>query len=387
MHNSSASGRLSSFGLGQGAVRRRAFIKLLGGAAAAWPLGALGQDTAPIVVGLLSTMPDMAVERRIAALRDGLRHSGYPAAQAVTLDIRRYMEGSGIVADLATKRIAAIVTLGNVASRAAKAATDSIPIVFVIGGDPVQLELVSSLSRPGTNATGVSLLNTSLESKRLQLLAEVAPRVNPIGVLVNPHSSTTDLKIRELQEAAGNLQRELVVLNAARVAEIEAAFETIKQRRIDALLIASDNFFGSQDELLGALVARHRIPAVYAYRDFAVAGGLMTYGPSVNAADRTAGNYLGRILQGANPADLPVIQASKIDLVINLKTARALNLEIPTPILGLADEVIEGGCPCRICSRPVMHIPAMTFQKFLSPKFSCAVNRVVPVVKPAFRPC
>src|SRR5262249_52243208 len=159
-----------------GRMRRRAFIKLLGGAAAAWPLGALGQDTAAVVVGLLSTMPDMAVERRIAALRDGLRHSGYPAAQAVTLNIRRYMEGSGIAADWATKRIAAVVTLGNVASRAAKAATDSIPIVFVIGGDPVQLELVSSLSRPGTNATGVSLLNTSLESKRLQLLAEVAPR-------------------------------------------------------------------------------------------------------------------------------------------------------------------------------------------------------------------
>jgi putative ABC transport system substrate-binding protein len=321
-------------------IRRREFITVLGGAAA-WPITALGQDTAPVIVGLLSTMPDIAVQRRIAALRDGLRHSGYPTAQAVTLDIRRYMEGSGIVADLVTKRITAIVTLGNVASRAAKAATDSIPIVFIIGGDPVQLELVSSLSRPGTNATGVSLLNTSLESKRLQLLAEVTPRVNPIGVLVNPHSSTTDLKVRELQEAAGNLQRELVILNATRVAEIEAAFETIKQQRIDALLIASDNFFGSQDELLGALVARYRIPAVYAYRDFAIAGGLMTYGPSVTAADRTAGNYLGRILQGAKPADLPVIQASKIDLVINLKTAHALNLEIPIPILGLADEVLE----------------------------------------------
>jgi len=321
-------------------MRRRDFITLLGGAAA-WPLAASGQDTAPVVAGLLSTMPDMAVQRRIAALRDGLRHSGYRGAQAVTLDIRRHTEGSGVVADLVTNRIAAIVTLGNVASCVAKAATDSIPIVFVIGGDPVQLELVSSLSRPGTNATGVSLLNTSLESKRLQLLAEVAPRVNPIGVLVNPRSSTTDLKVKELQEAAGHLRRELVILNATTVAEIEAAVERIKQHRIDALLIASDNFFGSQDELLAALVVRHQIPAVYAYRDFAIAGGLMTYGPSVAAADRTAGNYPGRTLQGANPADLPVIQAAKIDLVINLKTAHALNLEIPIPILGLADDVIE----------------------------------------------
>jgi putative ABC transport system substrate-binding protein len=283
----------------------------------------------------------MAIQRRIAAFREGLQHSGYPLAQNVTLDIRRYIEGSGIAAELANRHVAAIFTMGNVAARAAKLATDSIPIVFVIGGDPVQLGLVASLGRPGGNATGVSMLNTSLESKRLQLLAEIVPRVNTIGVLVNPRSSTMSPKVRELHEAANNLHHELAILHASTSAEIEAAFEAIRQQQIGALLITSDNYFSSQDEHLGELVVRHRIPTAYAYRDFAVAGGLMTYGSSVTDADRTGGAYVGRILQGTSPADLPVIQSSKMDFVINLKTAHALGLEIPIPILARADEVIE----------------------------------------------
>jgi putative ABC transport system substrate-binding protein len=321
-------------------MKRRQLITLLGGAAV-WPLTAVAQGNQHPVLGFLSTSPETAIQIRIAAFRKGLRESGYVQAQDITFDVRRYEEGSGVAAELVKEGVAAIYASGNVAARVAKAATDRIPIVFTIGGDPVRLGLVQSLNRPGGNATGVSLLNTALETKRLQLLAEVIPQVSTIAVLANPRSSTTDIKLKEMRAAADTLGRKLVVLKASRAGEIETAFQTVAQQRIGGLVIASDNFFSSQDEQLGILAERHRIPAIYANRDFAVAGGLMTYGSSITDADRNAGIYAGRILQGTKPADLPVLQAAKIDFVINLKVARNLGIDIPITLLGRADEVIE----------------------------------------------
>jgi ABC-type uncharacterized transport system substrate-binding protein len=239
------------------------------------------------------------------------------------------------------RHAAVIVADGNVAAQTAKSTTSTIPIVFTIGADPVSLGLVASLNRPGGNATGISLLTTVSEAKRLELLSELVPQATRIAVLVNPNSATTEAKLKELRAAAGVLGRQLHVLKASGEHEFDTAFANIVQERIGALHIASDNFFQSEGSRLGTLVVRHAIPSIFAHRPFALSGGLASYGASVSDADRQVGSYIGRILKGEKPAELPVLQSTKIELVINLKTARAFGLAIPLPLIGRADEVIE----------------------------------------------
>jgi putative tryptophan/tyrosine transport system substrate-binding protein len=323
-------------------MNRRHFIILLAGAAAAWPLAARAQQAKLPVIGWLAATRATAVA---AAFRKGLGESGYSEGRNVAIETRFADDQDdrlpALVGELIQRRVNVIATYGNAAALAAKAATTTIPIVFLVGGNPIELGLVKSLGRPGGNITGASLLNTELDAKRLGLIAELMPDAAVVGFLVNPDNPTTASKIALVRMAASELKRDLQVLNARTASELEQAFADIAQRRIRALVITSDAFFGGQGERIAALTNRYAVPVIGAYREAPASGGLMSYGGSLDDAYHLTGIYVGRILKGARPAELPVVQSAKFDLVINLKTARALGLSVPPALIAIADEVIE----------------------------------------------
>ena len=327
-------------------IPRREFMMLLGGTAA-WPLAAHAQQPAMPTVGLLNGgVAADAAAGNAAAFRKGLGETGYVEGRNVAIE-ERWAEGQydrlpALAADLVRRRVAVIAAPGGLPQAlAAKAATQTIPIVFSIGGDPVAIGLVASLNRPGGNLTGVVQLNVDVTGKRLQLLHEMLPTATSIAFLVNPTSRQTDAETSEAQNAARILGVHLVILNASSPSDIEATFATVFQERVNALLVSSDQLFTGRREQLVALAARYGVPAIYQFRVFAEAGGLMSYGTNLLDVYRLLGNYSGRILKGDSPADLPVQQATKDELVINLKTAKALGLTVPITLLGRADEVIE----------------------------------------------
>ena len=327
-------------------IRRRQFITLLGGAAAAWPLSARAQQAmqqAMPVVGFLNRASPTELGSRVIAFRDGLAEKGYVEGHSVAIEYWAENQQDrlpALVADLLRRQVALIV--GNTpAALAAKAATTTVPIVFVIGGDPVRDGLVASLNRPGGNVTGVSFISVELAEKQLGLLRELRPGAARIAVLVDPKWPTTERFVSELRAGASAVGQQLIVLDVGSDREIETAFTTFIQRGADVLHGGIGSFTLSHRERIVALAARHRIPAIYTYRDFVAAGGLMSYGTSVNDAYRQAGIYAGRILKGEKPGDLPVLLPTKFELVINLTTAKTLGLDVPDRLLALADEVIE----------------------------------------------
>jgi putative ABC transport system substrate-binding protein len=321
-------------------LKRREFIALLGGAAA-WPMAARGQQSGMPVVGFVQG--GSSDSRRAAAFRNGLNETGYVEGQNVTVEYHwldgQYDHLPALMADLVRRRVAVIATPGsNPASLAAKAATTTIPIVFGVGEDPVKLGLVASIARPGGNATGINFFGQEVAAKRLGLLHELVPKAVRIAVLVNPANARTAEASLEAARATG-LQMQL--LNASTSQEIEAAFATLARDRADALLVAGDAFFSSRRVQFATLTARHAIPAIYSLRSYVEVGGLMSYGTEDLDRFRQVGIYIGQILKGTKPADLPVMQSTKFEFVINLVTARALGLEVPPGLSARADEVIE----------------------------------------------
>jgi ABC-type uncharacterized transport system substrate-binding protein len=326
--------------------QRREFISLIGGAAAAWPLVAHAQQqpAMPLIGFFHPASPD-AVAHRVRAFRRGLKDTGYVEGENVAIEYRwaegQYDRLQALAADLVRRQVAVIVAAGG-SGFAARAATTTIPIVFVSGEDPVGLGLVASLARPGGNLTGINFLAGELQAKRLELLRELVPGVVRVAVLVNPTNPTNaEGTVRDVEAAARALGLQIQVLNASTSGEIDAAFATLEHERPDALFVGSDAFFNNRRVQLVHLASRHAVPATYAGRDFAVAGGLISYGADITDAYREVGVYAGRILKGAKPADLPVVQSSKFELVINHQTARMLGLTVPATLLARADEVIE----------------------------------------------
>jgi putative ABC transport system substrate-binding protein len=324
-------------------MRRREFITLLGGAAAAWPLAARAQQPAIALVGLLSSA--QLDDQQIGAIRQGLKDAGYVEGRNVAIKHRsadaRFERLPALAADLVADPVAAIVALAPPAAAAAKAATTTIPIVFAMGADPVDLGLVSSLSRPGGNITGVTFVVNTLGAKRLEQLRELVPGATIIGFLMNPGNPSSESQTRDLQVAARAVGVESLILNVTSERNIDAAFESAVQQRAKAVIVGADSLFVSRRDQLVGLAARHAMPAIYFLREFADIGGLMSYGPSQRDAYRLAGGYTARILKGEKPADLPIQQATKFELVVNLKTAKALGLTVPPTLLARADEVIE----------------------------------------------
>jgi putative tryptophan/tyrosine transport system substrate-binding protein len=325
-------------------MRRREFITLVGGAAA-WPLAARAQQPMPVIGYLSARTPESDVSQ-LAAFRQGLSEAGYMEGRNVVIEYR-WTEGQNdrlpeMAADLARRQVSVMVAATGPATLAAKAATATIPIVFQLGNDPVAIGLVASLNRPGGNITGVTTLSVELGPKRLELLHELIPAATITAVLVNPNNATAlETQTRDLQAAARNLGLQVHVLRASTDRDFDTVFTTLVQLRAGGLAIGGDAFLNSRSEQLAALALRHALPAIHQPREFAAAGGLMSYGSSNTDAIRQAGVYTGKILKGAKPADLPVIQAVKVELVINLKTAKALGLTVPTALLVRADEVIE----------------------------------------------
>jgi putative ABC transport system substrate-binding protein len=325
-------------------MRRRDFIGALGSAAAVWPLAARAQQSVIPVVGFLSGRSPAESAGVVVAFRKGLAEAGYAERQNVTVDFR-WAEGQfdrlpTLAGELVQRPVTVIAAMGE-SGFAAKAETTSIPIVFGSGGDPVETGLVASLNRPGGNVTGVTFLTATLGAKRLGLLRELVPGAEIIALLVNSNTSVGKVQIRDVQEAARTLGQRLVVLDGSSDAKIEAAFAALAPQHVTALLVGADPFFDTRRERLVALASQHRMPAVYQFREYAVAGGLMSYGTSITDMYRLVGVYVGRILKGEKPANLPVMQVTKFELVINLKTAKALGVKISDNLLSLADEVIE----------------------------------------------
>jgi putative ABC transport system substrate-binding protein len=328
-------------------MRRREFFLLLGGAAAVWPLAARAQQKRVPVIGYLNiSAPDRAAPTT-AAFHQGLRDAGYIEGQNVAIEYRwaqaHYDLLAALAADLVARNVDVIAVSGggDVGSRVAKVATSTIPIVFIGGGDPVASGLVASLARPGGNLTGISFIAVELAPKRLELVSELVPQAKVVALLVNPNGPNAEALAEDMREAARAKGLQLHIVNAGAEGEFETAFASLSRLDVGALVVAADPFFGNRSEQLAALAARHAIPAIYAFRLYAADGGLMSYGPSMTDTFRQAGTYVGRILAGAKPADLPVQQPTKFELVVNLKTAKALGLTIPQSMLMRADEIIE----------------------------------------------
>ena len=326
-------------------MKRREFITLLGGVAAAWPLTAQAQQPLPVIGFLNSSSPD-GYAPMASAFRQGLKETGYVDGHNVAIEYR-WAEGRNdrlpsFVADLVQRKVNVIAATTTAAALAAKAATTTIPIVFETTADPVQLGLVASLNRPGGNVTGVTQTNMEIAPKRLELLHELVPTASVMALLVNPTDpALAESATKELQEAASILGLKLHVMQASTDRDFDAVFAKLIQLRAGGLVIGSDPFFTSRSQQLAKLTVDHAVPAVYQFREFAVAGGLLSYRAAITDAYRLAGNYTGRVLRGDKPADLPVQQATKVEMIINLKTAKALGLNVPNPLIGRADEVIE----------------------------------------------
>jgi putative tryptophan/tyrosine transport system substrate-binding protein len=327
-------------------IERRKFISALGGAAVAWPLAVHAQQPSMPVVGLIIAGSPDASATVAAAFRKGLNETGYVEGQNVTVEYHwlegQYDQMPALMADLVRRRVAVIATPSTPPALAAKAATATIPIVFGVGEDPVQLGLVASLARPGGNATGINFFLNEVVVKRMRLLHDLVPKAARVAVLVNPANTTnTEPTLRAVQEAAPTIGLQIQILNATTIGEIDAAFAALARQHCDAMFVGPDPLFTIRRGQFATLTARDRIPATYARREFVVAGGLMSYGTDLPDASHQIGVYTGRILKGAKPADLPVVQPTKFEFAINLQTARALGIEVPPSVLAIADEVIE----------------------------------------------
>jgi ABC-type uncharacterized transport system substrate-binding protein len=327
-------------------MRRRDFITLLGGASVAWPLAASAQQQPMPLIGFLSARSPEDSTHLLPAFAAGLAEGGYVEGQNLAIEFRwargRYDLLPDMAAELVSRGVAVLTTAGGEPSAlAAKRATSTIPIVFGVGGDPVRLGLVDSFSRPGGNATGVTLLTNLMEPKRLGLLRELVPGVPLIGVLLNPNFAQAPVQLQQIDEAARGIGQRITVANVSTDEGLETAFAAFTRQSVGALLVAADPYFDTRREQIVALAARHRLPAIYQFREYALAGGLLSYGVSITDAYRQYGVYTARILKGAKPADLPVLQPTKFETVINLKTAKAVGVKISDNLLSLADEVVE----------------------------------------------
>jgi ABC-type uncharacterized transport system substrate-binding protein len=325
-------------------VRRREFITLLGGAVA-WPLAVRAQQPAVPVIGYLSTISEATSAPQLAALRRGLHETGFEEGRNVAIEFR-WAEGQfqrlpSMAAELVRRPVTLILAQAPPAALAAKAATTTIPIVFVVGFDPVGSGLVASINSPGGNATGITMISPELGKKRLEMLREFVPKASLVAVLTNPISPDAILEISSVQASARALKLELTIFNASTPSEFDAAFVAMAQRKPDALLIATDPFFFTQREDLAARAAQLRIPAIYPFREYVTAGGLISYGTNIPSAYRQAGIYAGRILKGGQPAQLPVMQPTTFEIVVNLRTARTLGIEVPVMIHAQSNEVID----------------------------------------------
>jgi putative ABC transport system substrate-binding protein len=326
-------------------LKRRDFITLLGGAAVAWPLAAQAQQAMPMIGYLSARSPD-DTWHLVEAFRRGLREAGFVEGQNATIEYRWALGErerlAGLASDLVRKPVSVLVTTGGEsAALEAKAATSTIPIAFIIGGDPVKLGLAASYSRPGANATGITILTVTLEPKRLELLRELVPQASTIGAFLDPNFPPYEDQLRDLREGARTLELQVHELRVSTDAEIDIAFKTIAEQRIGAIMITAGPFFDTRREKLVTLASHYAVPAMYHFREFPVAGGLISYGIDSRVTYRQIGVYAGAILKGERPAELPVLQPTKFELVINLKTARALGIKVPLTLQVAADEVIE----------------------------------------------